>query len=249
MLTEKKSNVKTSATKGFYRTEIINKFADALNEAKRAVLNGEPATLRVRISNANSKMGAVASVSTLPFLTCPAVCAGTCGAKCYAAKLANLRPSVLKSYAINTALALLRPDLYWAGIDYALKGVRYFRFHVSGDIIDSKYFAHMIDAARNNPKTEILVFTKRYSVVNDWIDSNGELPANLHILFSGWREFAPDNPHNLPETNVLYPDESTVWWDLPDDWKICGGNCFNCACRGVGCWKAQKGDTIAFKLH
>ena len=246
MLTEKKSNVKTSSTtKGFYRAEVINKFADALNEAKRAVLNGEPAALRVRISNANSKMGAVASVSTLPFLTCPAVCAGTCGAKCYAAKLANLRPSVLKSYAINTALALLRPDVYWSGIDYALKGVRYFRFHVSGDIINAEYFSRMIDAARNNPKTEILVFTKRYNVVNNWISENGELPANLHILFSGWNNLDPANPHNLPETNVIVPDMDT----MPDNWKMCGGNCFNCACRGVGCWQAQKGDTIAFKLH
>lgn len=245
MLTEKKSNVKTSATKGFYRSEIINKFADALDEAKRAVLNDKSSALRVRISSANSKMGAVASVSTLPFITCPAVCAGTCGAKCYAAKLANLRPNVLNSCAINTALALLRPDLYWDSIDCALKGVRYFRFHVSGDIIDSKYFAHMIDAARNNPKTEILVFTKRYNVVNDWIDNNGELPANLHILFSGWNNLEPVNPHNLPETNVIMPDADGI----PDGWKMCGGNCFNCACRGVGCWQAQRGDTIAFKLH
>ena len=244
-MTQNKSKVNTGNTKGFYNENVLAKFGAALEDAKRAVLSGEPSALRVRVSNANGKMGAVSSVSSLPFLTCPAVCAGTCGIKCYAAKLANLRPSVLKSYAINTALALLRPDLYWSGIDYALKGVRYFRFHVSGDIINADYFQHMIDAARNNAHCEILVFTKRYNVVNAWIDSNGELPANLHILFSGWDNLAPVNPHSLPETNVITPSMDTI----PDDWKMCGGNCFNCACRGVGCWQAQKGDTIAFKLH
>lgn len=227
---------------GYYNEKVLNKFRDALKDATSTVINCED--LRVRISNANSKMGNVASVSTLPFITCPSNCAGTCGAKCYAAKLANLRPAVLKSYAINTALALFRPVEYWAQVNAAVMAVRYFRFHVSGDIINADYFNHMIECARNNPHTEILVFTKRYSIVNTWIDTNGELPANIHILFSGWTNLTPDNPHKLPETNVIQkgadPDES---------WKLCGGNCFNCACRGVGCWNANKGDVIAFHIH
>jgi len=226
---------------GYYNEKVLNKFADALNDAKTAVRAGD---IRVRFSNSNSKMGAVASVSTLPFLTCPDTCKWTCGVKCYAAKLANLRPSVLKSYAVNTAIAIYRPIEYWNQINEFCKGVRYFRFHVSGDILNAAYFHHMIDVANDNPKCEFLCFTKRYDVVNKWIDENGELPCNLHILFSGWTNLTPDNPYNLPETNVFTCDA-----DFNDDWKVCGGNCFNCACRGVGCWQACKGDTIAFKMH
>lgn len=227
---------------GYYNEKTIRKFTEALNSAKLAVMAAEDP--QVKISNANSKMGQVASVSTLPFLTCPACCKGTCGAKCYAAKLANLRPAVLAAYAWNTALAILKPETYWAGIDQAIKAVRFFRFHVSGDIMNADYFQHMIGAAINNPHAEILVFTKQYTIINNWIDNNGALPKNLHILFSGWTGLKPVNPHNLPETNVIQKG-----CEPETSWKLCGGNCFNCACRGVGCWQAGSGDTIAFNIH
>ena len=236
-MSQKEINVK-----GFYNEETLHKFGAALQEAIDRVAAGED--LRVRISNSNSKMGNVASVSTLPFITCPGCCAGTCGAKCYAAKIANLRPSVLKSYAINTAIYLKRPDIYWTSIDLACKAVRYFRFHVSGDIVNKDYFDHMVQTARNNPKTEILCFTKRFDAVNAWIDENGEIPENLHVLFSGWTNLQPENPHNLPETNVIEKGAEPA-----ENWKICGGNCFNCACRGLGCWTAQRGDVVAFPIH
>ena len=227
---------------GLYNDKVLAKFSDALREAAEEVKTG--AVSRVSISNANSKMGNVASVSILPFLSCPGRCAGSCGVKCYAAKLANLRPSVLKSYARNQALAMYRPDLYWAQVNVAVMSVRYFRFHVSGDILNRDYFGHVVEVARNNQKTEILMFTKRYEIVNKWIADNGELPENLHILFSGWENLKPVNPHKLPETNVFKSED-----EIRDDWKLCGGNCFNCACRGVGCWQAGKGETVAFKLH
>lgn len=227
---------------GYYNEKILAKFAEALKEAVEAVKAGELRS--VTISNANSKMGAVASVSLLPFLSCPGRCAGTCGAKCYAAKLANLRPAVLKSYARNQALAMYAPEIFWSQVNAAVMAVRYFRFHVSGDILSADYFAHMVEIARNNEKTEILVFTKRYEIVNAWIAENGELPENLHILFSGWNNLEPENPHKLPETNVFKTEE-----EIRENWKICGGNCFECACRGVGCWQAGKGETVAFKLH
>lgn len=228
--------------KGYYNEKTLAKFSEALKVAMSDVTN--MTDTRVRISNSNSKMGAVASVSLLPFLTCPGKCKNTCGAACYAAKLANLRPSLLKSYAINTAIALLRPVEYFAQVEAAVMAVRYFRFHVSGDIINADYFSNMVDIAKRNPCTQILVFTKRYSIVNDWIASNGALPTNLHILFSGWNNLEPENPYNLPETNVYTTED-----EIQENWKLCGGNCFNCACRGVGCWQACAGDTIAFKKH
>ena len=76
------------------------------------------------------------------------------------------------------------------------------------------------------------------------MDENGDLPENLHILFSGWENMDPINPHKLPETNVFGSED-----EIRDNWKICGGNCFDCACRGVGCWQAGRGDIVAFKKH
>ena len=226
----------------YYNDSTMAKFKSALENARKDVKTGKD--VRVRISNGNSKMGSVASVSTLPFITCPARCKDTCGADCYAAKLANLRPNVLKSYAINTAIAMYNPGEYWKQINIAVASVRYFRFHVSGDIMNKVYFDNMVQIAIDNPSTEILCFTKRYEIVNEYINNGNTIPGNMHILFSGWENLAPKNPHKFPETNIFTTEN-----EIQDNWKICGGNCFNCACRGVGCWQAGKGETIAFKKH
>ena len=200
--------------------------------------------LQVRISDSNSKMGAVTSVSLMPFMTCPSCCKDTCAPYCYAAKLANLRPAVRKAYAINTAMALYTPTIYWHGVENAVKRSKYFRFHVSGDILHEKYFAEMVRIATDYPNRELLCFTKRYEIINGFLDAGGAIPDNLHVLFSGWDNLKPHNPYRMPETNVIMRGTTPH-----EDWKMCGGNCFNCACRGLGCWQAQPGDIIAFHQH
>jgi len=247
--------MKTTNKKPLTEKDVRNKFIKVLTEKlvmiKLLFKLHKNISKQVSISNGNMKMGAVASVSLLPLVTCPAACRETCGkfhnnktCECYAVKLANLRPTVLDAWARNTAIALNNPDAYFKRINETCKTVRFFRFHVSGDIPNKDYFRRMIKTARDNPNCEILAFTKNYKVVNDWIDKNGKLPENLHILFSGWENYPIDNPHNLPTTNIYRKEQ-----DIKDDWKLCGGNCLNCACRGVGCWQAQNGDTIAFKKH
>jgi len=232
--------------KGYYNETVIAKFMDALKSAKAEVAemlkSGE--TPKVKFSDGNSKMGAVASVSSLPFFTCPDRCADTCGVICYAAKIANLYKNTRNAYAWNTAMIILCPNEYHKQIKEFCKGVRYFRYHVSGDIVNKPYFAAMVENAKENPHCEILAFTKRYEIVNAWIAANGSLPENLHILFSGWDNLKTINPHNLPETTVFEKES-----EFNDSWKTCGGNCFNCACRGLGCWQAKAGDIIAFKKH
>ena len=152
-------------------------------------------------------MGKVASVSTLPILTCPGCCIGSCGEKCYALKIANLRPSVRKAYARNTAIAKHAMKAFFKAINAAVQNVRFFRFHVSGDILNSEYFNGMIKTAEKNKHCQFLVFTKKYSIVNEYIESGKTIPENLHILFSGWTNLQPVNPHNLPET-MVYNTES-----------------------------------------
>ena len=217
-------------------------YAQAIKGYRTALARGTD--FHISISNGNSKTGPVASVSIMPGVTCPADCQKTCGIDCYAAKIANARPSVLKAWARNTAILQERPEQYWQEVNLAIMAVRYFRFHVGGEIIGKAYFSGIIAAAKNNPHTEILVFTKRFAIVNAYIAEHGSLPGNLHILFSGWENAAPVNPYHLPETAVYEKHAE------PDpNWKLCGGNCFDCACRGVGCWQAKAGDVIAFEKH
>lgn len=226
--------------------ENIRKIHEAFITARNDLHDNKPGTDIVSISHENSKMGPVASVSLLPFITCPPEACRTCGRECYAAKIALIRPSVMRAWARNTALAFDRPDLYWPQVKKAISAVRFFRFHVGGDIPLMTYFLQMIDAARENPKTDILFFTKRFNVVNTTLCADPDaMPQNLHTLFSEWGdELKADNPYNLPTTNVIEKGQ-----DPDPSWLQCGGNCFNCACRGVGCWAAQPGQTIAFKKH
>ena len=227
--------------KKYYNEKNLSKFSEALKNATKEVKAGLVTT--PTISTGNRKMGAVPSVSLLPFLTCPTRCKDTCGGDCYAAKIAGLYPSVLASYAKNTALAMYKPAAFWEGVNKAMRGARFFRFHVSGDILNKKYFLELVKACENNTHCEVLVFTKRFEIVNTWIKENGALPENLHLLFSGWENLKPINPHKIPETNVFGKEGPA------ENWLVCGGNCFECGCRGVGCWQAKTGDLIAFKKH
>lgn len=225
-----------------------NKLIEALNSAKNeiqtALENGKDVSKMVSISCGNNKMGKIPSVSLLPILTCPARCNGTCGDKCYAKKLAILRPSVLKSYARNTAVYMARPDLFSRAVERVMATSQYFRFHVSGDIPSRSYLDMVAYLANSNPFCKVLMFTKRYELVNDFIRDNGSIPSNLKILFSGWTNLKPENPYNLPETTVYAKDE-----DFRPEWKACGGNCLDCALHCGGCWDAKPGETIAFKIH
>ena len=220
----------------------------AEEEIREALNKGENLAKLVSISSGNNKMGKVASVSLLPVLTCPMRCRGTCGDKCYAKKLAILRPSVLKAYARNTAIAFLAPDAFFEAVREAMKSARFFRFHVSGDIPRMEYLMRVVRSCLDNPHCEVLMFTKRFELVNEYIRSVGPLPANLHCLFSGWTNLFPTeggwNPFRLPETTVYTKDE-----DIRPEWTLCGGNCLDCAIHDGGCWTAKPGDTIAFKMH
>lgn len=196
------------------------------------------------ISKGNRKIGSIANTSFPPVITCRknAPCA-TDG--CYALKFYKMYPSTRKAWDDNWALYKEAPCLYWKKMREAFKMERYFRYFVSGDIPDYEYALEMVLAADENPHCEFLCFTKQYEIVNRVYEECTEWPKNLHILFSGWEGLKPDNPHNFPETAVITKDMETV----PDEWLICGGNCTDCACRGVGCWQVKSGQTIAFHKH
>ena len=228
--------------------KLITALRDAEAEIKEAMDAGEDLTKFVSISTGNTKMGKVASVSLLPILTCPARCNGTCGDKCYAKKLAILRPTVARAYARNTVVAQLAPHAYFKSVRLAMLRSEYFRFHVSGDIPTVKYLRGIVSACLDYPHCQVLLFTKRFEIVNAYIMDHGPLPQNLHCLFSGWTSLFPTeggfNPYHLPETTVYAKDE-----DIHPEWIPCGGNCLDCAIHEGGCWAAKPGDTIAFKIH
>ncbi len=203
----------------------------------------EPAEPRkLSISTGNTKMGAIPSVSLPPVITCPSGC--PCAKKCYAAKLCRIYPTVKKAYQNNLDILTENPTDYWQQVNQAVKTTRFFRFHVSGDIPDFTYLCNMVWTANKNPETHFLAFTKKYDLVNEYVRNCRELPPNLKIIFSEWEGMETPNPHNLPTARVIFRGQQPE-----PNAKICGGNCSECACQGVGCWELKNGETIHFYEH
>ena len=197
---------------------------------------------QVSISNGNSKMGAIPSVSLPACVTCNP--SAPCFKKCYAVRLSRRYKTVTAAYARNLEILNNDPSAYWVQVKAAASMTRFFRFHVSGDIPNGEYFNYMVQAATELHGTTFLAFTKQYQIVNDYLSNGGTIPANLIIIFSNWGSWKCENPHNLPVCEIILKGSEPA-----ENWKICGGNCTECACRGVGGWELKKGDTIAIYEH
>lgn len=199
-------------------------------------------TTKVSISQGNSKMGAIPSVSLPPVVTCHN-CA-TCSKKCYAVKLARIYKNVRNAWERNLDILKTDRDDYFVQVKAAAMVSGFFRFHVSGDIVDMDYLDRMVKIAKECKKTEFLAFTKNYQDCNKYFESHRK-PSNLHLIYSLPFDGAViDNPHKMPTARVILKGNEP----RPTD-KVCGGNCSECACRGVGCWELKKGETIAFYEH
>jgi len=200
----------------------------------------------VSISRGNAKMGLIASVSLPPIISCSKEACKHCGKDCYARKIARLRPKTVgAAYQRNLDILKEEPEQFWREVNAAVAMSRFFRFSVGGDLYDKDYFENMVKVARNNKHCEILCFTKKFDIVNEWLNDH-KLPKNLHLIFSGWRGMTMNNPHNLPEAHVFYRDGTTT---AKDGARYCSGNCYECAIAMTNCWSLKKGQQVVFKQH
>lgn len=188
-------------------------------------------------------MGLIPSVSLPAIVTCREC---DCQKKCYARKLERLRRNVHNAYMHNLDVLRNSPEVYWREVEASIMMSRYFRFHVSGDIPDSGYFENMIKIANRNKHCEILCFTKKYEIVNDYIEKGVRIPENLHIIFSAWIGLKMSNPFLLPEAHVRYRDGTTTAGDKAYE---CSGNCTECAIIDGGCWSLGSGEQVIFNEH
>ena len=198
---------------------------------------------KVSISKGNTKMGEIASVSLPAIITC-VMC--DCHKKCYAERMSKRWKNVKAAYERNWDVLNNDPDIYWREVESAIMMSRFFRFHVSGDIPNKEYFANMVDVAVRNPHCEILCFTKKHDIVNLFVKTGGQIPENLHMVFSGWPGLEMKNEFGFPEAHVRFKKSESY---IPKNAKECGGNCFDCATTNEGCWTLKKGESVVFNEH
>ena len=222
----------------------INK---AINTCK-VFQNQYTGTAKIHISNGNMKLGAIMNVSLPPVVTCHNC--QSCKNYCYAIRNYNRLPDTAKAWNDNLKLFHMDPDKYFYEISKAVKTQRFFRWHVSGDIVNLAYLAGMITVAQVNPNTQFLAFTKAYQIVNAAIAAGAVIPSNLHLLFSASPGVAMPNPYNIPECHINFADPAlNTFHGCAGYIHYCGGNCTECAINGCGCFFLVPGDVTIINQH
>lgn len=201
----------------------------------------------VCISKSNIKLGMIPSVSLPPIVTCSPNACKFCGKKCYARKMCKLRPSVKESYENNLDILLNDKEKFWREVGGSMALTTYFRFFVSGDIYDKDFLENMVLCAKKNKHCNILCFTKKYSLVNEYLEHH-RLPKNLKIVFSAWKGLEMPNPYKLPTAEVMYKD-GTSTAEEGKKYIYCSGNCSECISENRNCWNLKKGEGVIFAEH
>ena len=226
-------------------TNSINK---AIQTSKVYLEQHSDDAVRIHISGGNMKLGAIMNISLPPVVTCHN-CA-SCKHYCYAVRSYNRLPDTAQAWNENYLLFLTDPVEYFRSISRAVKTQRFFRWHVSGDIVNLNYFYNMIYVAKDNPKCEFLAFTKAYQIVNEAIANGAVIPSNLHILFSAAPGVEMPNPYRLPECHINFEDPSlNTYCGGAEYVHYCGGNCTECAINGCGCFFLKNGDVTIINQH
>ena len=208
--------------------------------------NGDP--VKIHISRGNAKLGAIMNISLPPVVTCHN-CGGCCQ-YCYAVRSYNRFKETAAGWNENYILFLTDPERYFNEINAAVKIQRFFRWHVSGDIVNGLYLAGMIRVANENPKTEFLAFTKAYQIVNAAIAAGAVIPGNLHLIFSAAPGVDMPNPYKLPECHINFEDPAKNTYKGGAEYvHLCNGNCTECAINCCGCFFLKPGDATIINQH
>lgn len=224
--------------------------------------------LHVCISKGNHKIGNCLNVSIMPVVTCGKM-GKLCCVICYAVRCfcqMGIKGNKWKKnkWLINTLLAVFYPEKYFGEIKSAISDgvsrkrnpIKFFRWHVGGEILSLGYFKWMCFIAEEFPNVRFLAFTKRYELVNEYMDKNGGrncIPENLSVIYSAAPGQSVPNPYHLPECHIFMADETLnkVWRVEFVESKIynCPSNCETCQCNGAGCWFIKDGCIILIIQH
>lgn len=206
----------------------------------------------IHMSTKNSKTGCGVIDLAFPVVTCREDAPCKKSGKCYCLHGTQRMCNVLSAYYRNLRLYTNDPEDFWHQIWFKLAhcGLPKMRFFDAGDLPDYNFIDGMVETAKKFPEMKFMAFTKKYFLVNQWIDNNGELPANLNIIFSAWdKNWKVLNPHHMPVAYVDFKD-SELTPELPEKYQTCPNQkdkTITCSMCGK-CWRKDLG-AVVFKQH
>lgn len=197
----------------------------------------------LNVSPGNSKTGRIPSISGIPGKDCAKWTRAYCGKKCYALKSWKQYPNVRNAWGNNSKLLRTNKREYFKQLHAYLdkRKPKYFRFHVSGDIVNAMHAGFIVDTARRYPDIKFLIFTKKYDVLKYM----KEFP-NLSVVVSVWQGMkAKDLPSHTKKYSKAYAGDCSNFKGYKNAIE-CPGNCETClACWGLG----KKKLDVKFELH
>ena len=201
----------------------------------------------ISMSNKNSKTGIACLNIAFPVCTCRED--APCKEGCYACKGCQTFAIVQAAYYRNFRIYNDNPDNFFEQVYYKIKfaGLPKVRWFDSGDIPEYDFFVRMVELCKKTPDVKHMAFTKKYEIVNEYIDKNGKLPDNLNVIFSAWHKlWEVPNHHGLAIAYVDFKDK-TLNPDIPKNAFVCPGRESTCSVCGA-CW-SKKLKAVVFKQH
>jgi hypothetical protein len=197
----------------------------------------------ISVSENNTKMGGIPSVSLVPVVDCPKGC--LCAKDCYALNLCKRRNSVLKAWERNSRIVRADMPLFIRQLSGWLlwKAPKFFRWHVGGDFLSMEHLKGAVKIAKENPNTRFLAFTKRY----DLLSKIGETPDNFVLSLSAWvgMDFDTKLAKRYPVAWCFDKDNTDT--RIPKNSFKCQGSCASCKV----CFMAKEAEirNMTFDIH
>lgn len=217
-------------------------------EEKKAMI--EEFSLRsneVCANNNNRKLGK--ACISVPFPVCVCDPNAPCYEKCYAKHGCQGFANVQGAYYRNLRLYNNDADDFFEQLYYKIKfsGLPMVRFFDSGDYPDVEFLNRSVALAKKFPNVKFMAFTKKYNMINEYLNKGGEIPDNYNIIFSAWDKlWEVPNLHNLPIAYVRFKD-TRMTPEMPSNTFQCPGRDSTCSACGV-CWN-KKVKSVCFNEH
>ena len=204
--------------------------------------------MNIKISTTNSKLGyQIPSISLLPQCSCRKD--APCARLCYGKRGNFAYKPAQQAQKQNFDCYIENSNNYFHEIisflNDALISYKFFRWHTVGDIVDNNYLLGMIKTAKKSKQVKFLCFTKKFDLINNYLNSGAKIPSNLKIVFSAWdKSFKVNNPYNFPVAYVYFRKED-LNPDIPALAIPCKGHCPDC----LACWDLKPGQSVFFNQH
>ena len=188
-------------------------------------INYEPA-MQISLAKGNSKLGkGVYALNLMPGSkplstkdkgqltnvvgTCSGCCDG-CENFCYAVRDARrYHNTVIPSVGKNTVIMRHDMDGGFKQVKEKLieNKAKVLRWHSSGEIMNYNYLLHMVKLAVELPDVQFYFYTKRFGLIEKYLNECGELPENLVCNISEWK--GNTEGYNLEGLNKFVYDDGT----------------------------------------